>query len=208
MDRRVAVFLDRDGVIIRDVHLLTRSSEIQLYPYSAAAIRALKDAGFLVIVVSNQTVVARGLATEADVERMNAEIQRLLQQATGASIDAFYSCPHHPHATMPAYRVICECRKPRPGLLLRAAQEHHVDLAASYMVGDRITDIIAGKRAGCTSVLVQTGAHTHKPIETDEDLSRFDGQPDFICADLGEAVDYIKAVNGQRSAISLEQAER
>lgn len=185
-----AVFLDRDGVIIEDVNLLTKPSEIRLFKYAPQAIQKLKQAGFKVIVVSNQTVVARGLATEDEVAEINNHLQALLVRAGGDRVDGFYVCPHHPNATLPTYRVDCDCRKPRPGMLLQAAQEHHLNLQASFMVGDRITDIIAGMKAGCRTVMVQTGMHEEKPIETTDSLDT-SVQPDFVCADLDQAVEWI-----------------
>ncbi len=190
MMARPAVFLDRDGVLVEDVDLLTKPSQIRLFERAPSAIKHLKRAGFKVIVVSNQTIVARGLATEEDVGRIHDRIQQLLSEANGSHIDAFYFCPHHPNATLPAYQIECNCRKPRPGMLIQAAREHAIDLRKSYMIGDRITDIIAGMRAGCKTILAQTGAHLQEPIETIEriDLSV---QPDFVCQDLAEAVDRI-----------------
>ncbi len=157
------------------------------------ALRSLKEAGFQLIVISNQTVVARGLTTEQEVYAINAEMERLLEQAGGPHLDGFYFCPHHPNATLPAYRIACECRKPRPGLLLRAAQEHNLDLNASFVVGDRITDIIAGARAGCRTVLLQTGQHQAPPIETVEPLDE-SVQPDHVSADLKAAVGWIQTL--------------
>lgn len=185
-----AVFLDRDGVIIEDVDLLTQPSEVRLFKDAPQAIQKLKQAGFKVVVVSNQTVVARGLATEEEVVEINNYIQTLLVQAGGNRIDTFYVCPHHPNATLPAYRVVCECRKPRPGMLLQAAQEHNLNLEASFMVGDRITDIIAGMKAGCRTIMVQTGMHEAKPIETSDPLDT-SVRPDFVCTDLGQAATWI-----------------
>ena len=187
---RRAVFLDRDGVLIRDSDLLTRCDQVELYACAPQAICQLREAGFAIVVVSNQTVVARGLASEQDVELIHAWIQQLLRISGGGEVDRFYFCPHHPNATLPQYRVACDCRKPRPGMLLRAAQELHLDLGASYMVGDRISDIIAGQRAGCRTILVQTGMHTAPPIETVEPLDE-PVQPDHVCADLRAATEWI-----------------
>ena len=190
MGEAAAVFIDRDGVLIEDVDLLTSLGEIRVLDGVPQALWRLKEAGFRLIVISNQTVVARGLATEADVCAMNAEVERQLTEAGAPHLSGFYFCPHHPRATLPAYRVACECRKPRPGLLVQAAREHDLDLTASFVVGDRITDIIAGARAGCRTVQVQTGKHREPPIETVDPL---DGslQPDHVCADLPEAATWI-----------------
>ena len=189
----VAIFLDRDGVLIEDVHLLANPGDIRVLEGVPQALRTLKEAGFKLIVVSNQTVVARGLVTEQEVYAINAEMEHLLEQAGGPHLDGFYFCPHHPNATLPAYRIACECRKPRPGLLLRAAREHNLNLGASFTVGDRITDIIAGARAGCRTVLVQTGKQQAPPIETVEPLDR-SVQPDYTCANLSEAAKWILAL--------------
>jgi len=185
-----AIFLDRDGVLIEDVHLLTNPRDIRVLEGVPQALRSLKEAGFQLIVISNQTVVARGLITEQEVCTINAEMEHPLEQAGGPRLDGFYFCPHHPNATLPAYRIACECRKPRPGLLLRAAREHNLDLSACFLVGDRITDIIAGARAGCRTVLVQTGKHQEPPIETVEPLDE-SVQPDYTCANLSEAARWI-----------------
>lgn len=187
-----AVFLDRDGVLIEDVHLLTQPAQLRLLPGVPTTLQRLAAAGFRLLVVSNQPVVARGLATEAEVECVHAELQRLIIAAGGAPVERFYFCPHHPNATLPAYRVACECRKPRPGMLLQAAREHGVDLRASFAVGDRITDIIAGTRAGCRTVLVQTGKHTDAPIESPDGIDA-SVQPDFIGAHLAAAAEWILA---------------
>lgn len=190
VQQQPAVFLDRDGVIIEDIHLLTKRSQIRLYPEAPQAILSLRQAGFKVIVVSNQPVVARGMATEDEVREVNEAIQDLLAQAGGNPMDMFYFCPHHPNATLPAYRLDCDCRKPRPGLLLQAAREHNLNLPASFMIGDRLTDILAGRAAGCRTVLVQTGMHTAKPIETPDSLDT-SVQPDFTCANLQQAAHWI-----------------
>lgn len=188
MSRR-AVFLDRDGTLIEDVHLLTRREQVRLAPGAPGAVRALREAGFAVVVVSNQTVVSRGMATEGDVQAINQWIRQLLIEAGAGEIEGFYFCPHHPNATLPQYRVECECRKPRPGLLLRAASEMELVLWSSYMIGDRMSDIVAGHRVGCTTLLVETGMHTAPPIESAETESAV--TPDVVCADLTEAADWI-----------------
>jgi D-glycero-D-manno-heptose 1,7-bisphosphate phosphatase len=185
-----AVFLDRDGVLIEDVHLLTRPEQVIVLPGVPQALQALGQAGFKLIVVSNQTVVARGLATEPEVQAVNVHLESLLQSAGAPPLDGIYICPHHPNATLPAYRVACDCRKPKPGLFLRAATELNLDLRTSFAVGDRITDIIAGAGAGCRTVLVQTGMHRAKPIETSEPLDTT-LQPDYTGADLAAAAKWI-----------------
>ena len=185
-----AVFLDRDGVIITDTHLLTQFTQIQLLTGVAQALRDLARVGFKLIVVSNQTVVARGLASELEVQAINAEIQRQLEQEGGPVLDAFYFCPHHSQATLPAYRINCACRKPQPGMLLTAATELNLNLTASFMIGDRMTDIIAGFKAGCRTIWLQTGMHTAPPIETTGGLD-LSVQPDYTCDNLRQAANWI-----------------
>jgi len=185
-----AVFLDRDGVLVQDVDLLTRREDMRLLAGVPEALGLLKRAGYSLDVVSNQTVVARGMASETEVDALNECLQHMIEQAGGPRLDGWYFCPHHPKANVPAYRVNCECRKPQPGMLLRAARELGLNLSASYMVGDRITDIIAGARAGCRTILVQTGMHGQPPIETAEPLD-VSVQPDFTCAGLPAAADWI-----------------
>ena len=190
---RAAIFLDRDGVLIEDANLLTVAGGIQVLEGVPKALERLRANGFRLIVVSNQAVVARGLATEPEVESINRCIGELIEQGGGPRIDAFYFCPHHPKATLPAYRKVCDCRKPEPGMLLRAAREHEIDLKGSFMVGDRMTDVIAGAKAGARTVLIQTGQHTAPPIETTEPLDP-SIKPDHVCGSLAEAAEWILKV--------------
>lgn len=185
-----AIFLDRDGVLIEDVDLLTQSSQIRILPGVPAALNRLRAAGFRLFVVSNQPVVARGLVTELNVVSLHEELDRQLVEAAGSSIEQYYFCPHHPNATDPAYRRNCDCRKPKPGMLLQAAREHGLQLSSCFMIGDRVTDIIAGQRAGCRTVLVETGQHNAPPIVTSEPIDR-NTRPDWTCAGLSEAVAWI-----------------
>jgi len=187
---KAAVFLDRDGVLVEDVDLLTRCEDVRVLDGVPQALAQLQRAGRRLVVVSNQAVVARGLASEGKVRALNDYIQELLTQADGPRLDGWYFCPHHPKATLPAYRQDCDCRKPKPGLLLRAARELELDLSASFMVGDRITDIIAGVRAGTRTILVQAGRHLEPPIETSEPLD-VAVKPTHTCAGLPEATRWI-----------------
>ncbi len=165
-----AVFLDRDGVINQEVNYLTDPTDIILLPRVAEAVKRLNGAGFKVIVITNQSAVARGMLTENALQKINNKIVELLE-AQGAKIDKFYYCPHHPDFT-----GSCECRKPKPGMLLEAAKELGIDLKCSYMVGDTKSDIRAGRAAGCTTILVLTGygKEDRDEVEADyveEDLS-------------------------------------
>jgi D-glycero-D-manno-heptose 1,7-bisphosphate phosphatase len=188
MTGRAALFLDRDGVIVEDVDLLIRADELRLLAGAAEAIARARAAGLAVVVVTNQPTVARGLADEDAVRTIHAALGGMLRDR-GANVDAFYFCPHHPRATLERYRVVCDCRKPRPGMLQRAARELGLDLPASAMVGDRISDVTAGARAGCRTVLVETGKHTEPPIESPDDARPT--QPDFVAPNLEAAVRWL-----------------
>lgn len=193
MKSGAAVFLDRDGVLIEDRELLVDASEMRLLDGVPAALCRLKLAGFRLIVVSNQAVVARGLLTEGQLQELHSVLGQRLTAAGGPSLDAVYYCPHHPQATLEAYRVECDCRKPRPGTLLQAAREHQLDLAASFMVGDRITDVMAGTAAGCRTVLVRSTRTDAPPIVTVDPIDSAI-RPDYTCADLRSAAEWILAL--------------
>lgn len=144
----------------------------------------LNRAGWAVVVVTNQSGVARGRFTEADVAAVHAHLAELLA-GYGARIDAFHYCPHHPEADRVEYRRPCECRKPRPGLLLQAAAGLGLDLAASWMIGDRVSDLEAGAAAGCRTVLVRSGyGRQVNPAGLDREALRLE----LVAADLADAV--------------------
>jgi D,D-heptose 1,7-bisphosphate phosphatase len=151
-----AVFLDRDGTINEEVGYLDRMEKLQLIPGAAEAIRLINKSGMKTVVVTNQSGVARGVFDEAFVEKTHTCLRNILR-AEGALIDAFYFCPHHPTEGRVEYLKICDCRKPAPGMLLRAAEELRIDPNHSYMVGDTLKDIEAGARAGAQGILVRTG---------------------------------------------------
>ncbi len=190
---QAAVFVDRDGVLVRDVDLLLRAEDIEILPGVPAALRRLHQAGLQIVVITNQPVVARGLLSEAQVEAIEEEIHARLH-AAGGHVDAFYYCPHHPNATLAHYRMACDCRKPRPGLLQQAARERNLALAASTMVGDRPTDVAAGRRAGCRAVLVETGMHLAPPIVSADGPLGDWAVPDHRCGDLAAAAEWILGV--------------
>jgi len=184
------VFLDRDGVVVKDVSLLTKISQINIPDYMPNALAKLKKAGYKLIIVSNQAVVARGLISKKDVENINSEIERRIVALGGPAFDGIYFCPHHPNATLPEYRQECNCRKPRVGMLIQATEEHNIDLSLSFMIGDRITDIIAGKNAGCKTVLLETGMHKAETIVTVDKIDE-KIKPDFKCENLLTAAEWI-----------------
>lgn len=190
MNPRRAVFLDRDGVIVEDVGYVTQPGQLRLLPGVPGALARLKAAGFHLFMATNQAVVARGMVTEEELVAIHDRISALLREAGGPGLDANYACPHHPDATLPTYRLDCSCRKPKPGLLLRGAEEHRIDLSASFMVGDRLTDVAAGASAGCRTILVQTGQHDAPLIQTAEPWDTT-VQPTHTCPDLPAAADWI-----------------
>jgi len=161
MTQNRAVLLDRDGVIndlVYDEKEGRSSSPVsarglRVFPFAADAVKKLKGMGFLVILVSNQPGVAKRQFTEAELKKMSSKIGRELR-SKGTSLDAEYYCLHSPDGLVKELRVTCDCRKPKPGLLLKAAEEWDIDLAQSYFVGDGLIDVEAGKRAGCKTILV------------------------------------------------------
>jgi D-glycero-D-manno-heptose 1,7-bisphosphate phosphatase len=151
-----AVFLDRDGTLIEEVGYLDRPERVELYPYSGDAIRALNRAGLRIVMVTNQSGVARGFFTEAVVDAVHTHIERLLAEA-GAHIDAYYYCPHHPDGKVAEYARACDCRKPARGLVDRATRELGIDPRRSFAVGDRWLDVALAREVGAAGVLVRTG---------------------------------------------------
>jgi D-glycero-D-manno-heptose 1,7-bisphosphate phosphatase len=192
--RAVAVFLDRDGTINEEVGYLDRIEKLRLIPGAAGAIRRINKSGMKAVVVTNQSGIARGIYNEAFVAQVHARLREMLR-AEGALIDAFYFCPHHPEEGQVAYLKICGCRKPAPGMILRAAEELRIDPNRSYMVGDTLKDIEAGARAGANSILVRTGygmeAVAKLSVPSPESEYGMVVRPAHIAADLREAVAWI-----------------
>lgn len=162
------VFLDRDGVINIDTDLIHRPEDFELYPYAADSIKRLNKMGFLVVIVTNQSVIARGLCTLEELGNIHKKMETELG-ADGAFVEAIYFCPHHPHGgfegEIKEYKVQCECRKPSPGMLLQAQERYNIDLGQSYLIGDSPRDIEAGANAKVTTIRVKTG-HGMKPHTT------------------------------------------
>ena len=180
-----AVFLDRDGTLIEESGYLDRLDRLAIYPFTVDAVRLLNRAGFAVIVVSNQSGIGRGLVRESFVVEAHAHISACLK-AGGATLDAFYYCPHHPDATVAAFRERCACRKPAAGMLTTAASEHDLDLARSFVVGDRWGDVGAARAAGAKGVLVRTGYGRAAAAAPKPNL-----QADWIADDLAGAAAWI-----------------
>lgn len=187
--KRPAVFLDRDGVINEQMGYINHISRFTLLPGVAAAIRRLNELELPVVVATNQSGLARGYFPEELLEAVHEKMRRELA-AEGAHLDGIYTCPHHPEAKVSRYRLDCDCRKPRPGLLLRAARELNLDLSRSCMVGDRWNDLRCGAAVGMKNILVRTGYGRGEElyIGPHETL-----RPDRIAEDLSGAVDWIAA---------------
>ena len=154
MDR--VVFLDRDGTINQEVHYLHKPEDLVLLPGVPEAIRALREAGFRIVVVTNQAGVARGYYTCQEVEHLHAYLNELLEK-DGAHIDYFFYCTHHPEHGIGEYKIECDCRKPGTGMFKMAEQYYQIDKAHSYMIGDKLLDVEAGRNYGVHSILVGTG---------------------------------------------------
>lgn len=185
-----AVFLDRDGVLIADVHHLTSADQIRVLPRVPEALARLRAAGWRLIVATNQSVVARGWLTEDNLGRIHRALLEELR-SRGAEIDAVYYCPHHPEGAVTRYRRVCDCRKPSPGMLLRAAREWHLDLSRCVIVGDALSDVEAGSLAGCRTVLVR-GVQGEAPHATSRPPSARP-RPDFVASDLWGAAEWVLA---------------
>jgi rfaE bifunctional protein kinase chain/domain len=194
-----AVFLDKDGTLVEDVPYNVDPERIRLAPGAVAGLRALHAAGYLLIVISNQSGVARGYFPEAALADVEARLRALLAEA-GVPLAGFYYCPHHPNGAISRYAVPCSCRKPAPGSIDRAAREHDVDLARSWFVGDILDDVEAGHRAGCRAILIDNGNET-------EWLDAPDRRPDHVVADLAEAARIITGVGCWVSGIGGEDRD-
>jgi D-glycero-D-manno-heptose 1,7-bisphosphate phosphatase len=180
-EKNRAVFMDRDGTINEEVGYLSRMEDLRIYPQAYEAIRMIIAGGMKAVVVTNQSGIARGYFTEDFVRSVHERINEQLL-AAGAHIDGFYVCPHHAVHGNGIYKQDCNCRKPRPGLLLQAAAEMNIDLTRSYMIGDMLKDIEAGKKAGVKSILVKTG-YGSNIVRTD--------MPAYIAEDILDAVQWI-----------------
>ena len=188
-----AVFLDRDGTINEEVGYLKSLDMLKVIPGAGAAIRRLNAAGFKVVIITNQSGVARGYFPESLVHEAHALLTATLRK-DGATIDGIYYCPHHPTAGNSKHTIQCDCRKPATGLMDRAARDLDIDLKQSFMVGDKWSDIELGHRAGARSILVRSGfapddAGNKRPPHVED--------PDFTAHDLAEASDWIIEQKGQ-----------
>ena len=179
---RPAVFLDRDGTLIEERGYLDRLDLLELFPYTADALRLLNRAGYATVVITNQAAIGRGVIDEPFLAQVHAEIDARLARGN-ARIDRYYYCPHHPDAEIPALRQVCRCRKPAPGMIEQACREMGLDPSRSVMVGDRWLDVRCGKAAGTRAVMVRTGHGAHEEERTPDDV-----RADAILNNLMEAV--------------------
>ncbi len=182
-----AIFLDKDGTLIEDIPYNADPQRVRPMSGALEALRRLQGAGYRLIVVSNQSGVARGFFPEGALEAVEERLRAILLEG-GVTLAGFYYCPHHPQGSLPEYAVDCTCRKPKPGMLLRAAQEHDIDLQASWMIGDILDDIQAGKSAGCKAILISNGHETEWILTPNR-------QPDFLVKDLTEAAEAVLEVD-------------
>ena len=180
---RKAIFIDRDGTLIKDIPYNSDPALIQLEYYAGEMLYELKRKNYFLIVISNQPGLAKGLFKIEDLYKMQLEIRRQLLRYN-AQLDGFYYCPHFPDAVIKEYAVDCDCRKPKPGLLLKAARDFNIDLNASWMIGDILNDVEAGNIAGCKTILIDNGNET----EWVYDNTRV---PNFKVYDLKEAMQSI-----------------
>ncbi len=180
-----ALFIDRDGVILKEKNYVYRQEDAEFLPGVFEALKKATASGYRIIIVSNQSGIARGLYTEKDYLKLEKWLETKFEE-NSVKIDGVYYCPHHPEASVKKYKKDCECRKPKPGMILKAAKEHNLNLAESFMIGDKTTDVEAGKNAGCKTILVKTG---YAGKDSESKL-----KPDFVADDLLSAVEIILGI--------------
>ncbi|MBI3032855.1 D-glycero-beta-D-manno-heptose 1,7-bisphosphate 7-phosphatase [Candidatus Woesearchaeota archaeon] len=176
-----SIFIDRDGVINEDVGFAHKNHELVFIPRSLQALKLLAASDYKIFIVTNQPVIGRGMCSEEEYLEFEKYLLKQIKDA-GGRIDKCYYCPHHPTAGKGKYLLDCSCRKPKPGLLLQAKKEFNIDMQHSFMIGDKRSDIAAGKAAGCKTILVKTG-HAGEGGNTEQKIT-----PDYIVDDLYAAI--------------------
>ena len=172
-EKSKACFLDRDGVLVEEVNYLGSPEQVNIFPESIRALQLLKDNNYKVIVVTNQAGVARGFFTEDSISEVHKEIDRQLTKYK-LNIDHYYYCPHHPDGTVKKYAIDCNCRKPMPGMILQAVKDYDIDISKSFLVGDKVSDLMAAENSGCSAILVETGhGKEHKKNALEKSFSVF-----------------------------------
>lgn len=194
MSRSPAVFIDRDGTLSEEVGYVNHPARLRLLPRSADAVRLLNESNLKAVVVTNQSGVAKGYFSEPVLHAVNDEMVRQLK-VQGAFLDGLYVCVHHPTEGAPPYRARCDCRKPAPGLLFRAAAELDIDLERSYVVGDKISDVAVGREVGAAGILVLTG---YGRGEWEYRRSEWTTTPAYVADDLFDAVRWVLEKTGRR----------
>jgi D-glycero-D-manno-heptose 1,7-bisphosphate phosphatase len=197
MPDRVGVFLDRDGTLNVEVDFLRSPDELQIIDGAPAAVAQLNRQGIITCVISNQSGVARGFLTEADLAVIHARLQEEFR-AGGARFDRIFYCPHHPTEGIAPYNIDCECRKPKPGMLVQGANEFHLDLHRCFVVGDSVVDMQAGNAVGATTILVQTG-YGKQSLQTcrEQNIPVAHVAPSVV-----EAIDFILDLVRRRTTVS------
>jgi D-glycero-D-manno-heptose 1,7-bisphosphate phosphatase len=178
-----AIFLDKDGTLIPDIPYNVDPALITLQPDAVTGLQRLRDEGYLFIIISNQAGVARGIFTEDALPAVEQRLAQLLA-AHNLTLSGFYYCPHYPEGKVAAFTLDCDCRKPKPGMMLQAAKDHNISLSESWMIGDILNDVEAGNRAGCKTVLINNGNETEwvaGPMRS----------PTFICSSINQAAEDI-----------------
>jgi D,D-heptose 1,7-bisphosphate phosphatase len=199
MTANKAIFMDRDDTLIEDPGYINHPSQVRLLPGAAGALIQLKKMGYLLVVASNQSGVARGIVTEEVLEQIHHQMKKLLADE-GAVLDAIYYCPFHPDGVIPRYRMDSDLRKPNPGMLLKAAEELNIDLSRSWMIGDSYRDVAAGAKAGCRTILIDSPAK--RPMR-----GAADPIPDRKVGSLREAANLIRMIEQQERQTVLKEPQ-
>ena len=192
--KQKAIFLDRDGTLVHVEHYPSRPEQLRLYDRIGPELQALQEKGFSLFVITNQSGIAHGYFSEADLQRMNAHLSVELAEL-GVTLAGIYYCPHHPEGVVPELAIVCSCRKPQPGMLLQAAVEHDIDLEHSWFIGDILDDVEAGNRAGCHTILVDLGTESLPTAVV--------RCPTFIAPDTRRALQMINVVESQGPELNL-----
>jgi D-glycero-D-manno-heptose 1,7-bisphosphate phosphatase len=187
-----AIFLDKDGTLIPDIPYNVDPQRITLSDDAVPGLISLQNEGYKLIVVSNQSGVARGYFTQDRLVAVADKISELFAQ-DGLKLDGFYYCPHHPEGMLHGYNIACNCRKPAAGMLLKAAAEHSIDLQRSWMIGDILNDVEAGNRAGCKTVLIDNGNETEWVDGTYR-------KPTFVCKTINHAASGVLTIDNHELA--------
>lgn len=179
MNGKPAVFLDRDGFLNEDRGYVHRWEDFSFLPGAIDALRRLQQQGYLLVVITNQSAVARGLCSEADVLALHERMRAFLREQ-GIELTGIYYCPHHPQGSVSDYAIACSCRKPEPGMILRAAQEHGIDLSRSLLVGDKLSDLEAGRAAGIPSLYLVVPPGQDKDLSSLPEAQRVSGLSEVV----------------------------